>query len=96
VRGPFIFRRPASERASHPGRNVPGKEASTSARVEAVSVYYPFPLLQLVDIGETDEHAQTGEVLLYFLDSHGCQVTIRVGEYALEQLRARLSAPATK
>jgi hypothetical protein len=49
-----------------------------------------------VDIGKTDEHAQTGEVLLYFIDSDGCQVTIRLAEYALVQLRARLSAPLTK
>jgi hypothetical protein len=68
-------------------------EASTPNRAEGISVYYPFALVQLVDIGETDEHAQTGEVLLYFLDSDGCQVTIRLTEYALEQLRARLSAP---
>jgi hypothetical protein len=59
-------------------------------------VYYPFALLELLDMGETDEHAQTGEVLLYFLDSDGCQVTLRLSEYALAQLRARLSAPATK
>ena len=49
-----------------------------------------------MDIAETDEHAETGEVLLYFLDSDGCQVTIRLSEYALVQLRARLSAPLSK
>ena len=72
------------------------KEAATTTRADGVSVYYPFPLLELVDIGKTDEHAQTGEMLLYFLDSDGCQVTLRLSEYALAQLRAKLSEPLTK
>ena len=48
--------------------------------------------MELVDIGKTDEHDQTGEVLFYFLDSDGCQVTLRVTEYTLLQLRERLIA----
>ena len=73
-----------------------GKEGATPTRAEGVSVYYPFPLLELVDIGKTDEHAETGEVLLYFIDSDGCQVTLRVSEYALAQLRQKLSEPPSK
>jgi len=73
-----------------------GKEGATPTRAAGVSVYYPFPLLELVDIGKTDEHAETGEVLLYFLDSDGCQVTLRVSEYALAQLRTKLSEPPLK
>jgi hypothetical protein len=99
VRGPFICGSDSwfSRIARHIRRaGWTFKEASTPARAEAVSVYYPFPLLELVEIAETDEHAETGEVLLYFLDSDGCQVTIRLAEYALEQLRAKLSAPLTK
>ena len=46
-----------------------------------------------MDIGKTDEYAETGEVLLYFLDSDGCRVTLRVSEYALAQLRTKLSEP---
>jgi hypothetical protein len=69
------------------------KEASTPNHAEGVSVYYPFALLELIDIGKTDEHAETGEVLLYFRDSDHCRVTIRLSEYAFEQLRTKLSAP---
>ena len=96
--GPFIFGlRMASERASHRRRRLdPPRRQPTQARADGISVYYPFPLLELVDIGKTDEHAETGEVLLYFLDSDGCQVTLRVSEYALTQLRAKLSESLTK
>jgi hypothetical protein len=44
-----------------------------------------------VDIGKTEEHEETGEVLLYFLDSDGCQVTVRLTAQTLEQLREQLS-----
>ena len=86
----------ASERASHRGRKVEGKEAATPNRAEGVSVYYPFALLKLLDIGKTEEHAETGEVLLYFLDADGCQVTLRLSAYALVQLRAKLTEPPPK
>jgi hypothetical protein len=61
-----------------------------------VSVYYPFALVELLDLAKTDEHAETGEVLLYFLDADGCQVTVRLSEWALEQLRAKLEVRAPK
>ena len=73
-----------------------GKEALTPKGAQGVSVYYPFALVEFVDVAKTDEHDQTGEVLLYFLDSDGCQVTLRLSEYALLQLRERLSAWPTK
>lgn len=68
----------------------------TPKGAQGVSVYYPFALVELVDIARTDEHDQTGEVLLYFLDSDGCQVTLRVSESTLMQLRERLIAWPTK
>ena len=60
--------------------------------MDAVSVYYPFALAELLDIEKTDEHGETGEVLLYFLDSDNCQVTLRLTKAALEALRERLNA----
>lgn len=72
------------------------KESSTAKPTHAVSIYYPFALVELVDIGKTEEHEETGEVLLYFLDSDGCQVTVRLTEGALEQLRQRLEALSKK
>ena len=68
------------------------EESSTAKPTHAVSIYYPFALVELVDIGKTDEHEETGEVLLYFLDSDGCQVTLRLTAQTLEQLRERLEA----
>ena len=72
------------------------KESPTAKPKHAVSIYYPFALVELADIGETDEHEETGEVLLYFLDSDGCQVTLRLTEQALEQLCQRLEALGKK
>lgn len=66
----------------------------TPHQPHGVSVYYPFALVELVDIGKTDEHAETGEVLLCFLDEDRCQVTLRLSPKALEQLRARLAGTA--
>lgn len=63
---------------------------STPPRADAVSVYYPFALVELLDVTKTDEHEETGELLLYFLDTHGYRVTVRLTPVALDQLRARL------
>ena len=49
-----------------------------------------------MEVAKTDEHEQTGEVLLYFLDSDGCQVTLRISELALLRLRERLNAWPTQ
>ena len=68
------------------------KESSTAKTKHAVSIYYPFALVELVDIGEAEEHEETGEVMLSLLDSDGCRVTLRLTPEALEQLRQRLAA----
>lgn len=52
----------------------------------ALSIYYPFALVDLLCVQNTDEHAHTGEVLLCFLDASACQVTVRLTQHALEQL----------
>src|SRR5687767_10691319 len=65
----------ASQFAAHSVRR--GKEPRVPKSTQAVSIYYPFALVELLEIENTDEHAETGEVLLYFLDSDGCQVTVR-------------------
>jgi hypothetical protein len=85
----------ARVRASRWRRSLIGRseEQATPERSNAVSVYYPFALVELLDIGKTDEHDETGEVLIYFRDADGCQVTVRLTEVALEQLRARLARP---
>ena len=64
---------------------------ATAKRTPAVSVYYPFALIELLDVAETDEHEETGEMLLSFFDAGGCQVTLRLTPDALEALRERLN-----
>jgi hypothetical protein len=64
----------------------------TPEHAEPVSVYYPFALVELLGVAKTDEHAETGELLLHFLDSHGYRVTVRLTPLALEQLGARLGS----
>ena len=59
---------------------------------EGVSVYYPFALVELLDITKTDEHEETGELLLHFLDADRSRVTVRLTPVALDQLRARLGS----
>jgi hypothetical protein len=59
----------------------------------AVSVYYPFALVELVGYFESDDYGDTGDVLLVFLDSDGCQVTLRVARGAAQALEQRLSSP---
>ncbi len=68
------------------------EESSTAKPKHAVSIYYPFALVELVDIGETEEHEETGEVMLSFLDSDGCRVTLRLTPQALDELCQRLEA----
>ena len=63
-----------------------GKERRVAKPTQALSIYYPFALVELLEISNTDEHEETGEVLLYFLDSDGCQVTVRLTKHAVEQL----------
>jgi hypothetical protein len=72
-------------------RDCPG--GPTPQRADGVSVYYPFALVELLDVTKTDEHEETGELLLHFLDSDGARVTVRLTPVALDQLRARLSKP---
>jgi hypothetical protein len=67
-----------------------GKEVPTPQRADGVSVYYPFALVELLDVTKADDHENTGELLLRFLDSDGCQVTLRLTPVAIDQLRARL------
>jgi hypothetical protein len=60
----------------------------------AVSVYYPFALVELLSYVEGDDYKGTGDVLLAFLDEDGCRVTIRLTGATREQLVTRLqSAP---
>ena len=59
-------------------------------RPHAISVYYPFSLVELVRFVESDDYAGTGEALLVFMDSDGCQVTIRLAPEAIEALAGRL------
>jgi hypothetical protein len=68
------------------------KEVPTPQRANGFSVYYPFALVELLDVTKTDEHQDTGELLLHFVDSDGCRVTVRLTPVALDQLRARLGS----
>jgi hypothetical protein len=64
-----------------------------TAATHAVSVYYPFALVDLIRFQEGDDHEETGETLLVFMDADGCQVTLRLTPAAIEALRNRLGSP---
>ena len=88
--GPFHF--PAYERASHSKRTLlVSKESATAKTGGGFSVYYPFALVELLDVRKTDEYEETGELLLRFRDADDCEVSVRLTPAALEQLCARLS-----
>jgi hypothetical protein len=67
-------------------------EETATAATHALSVYYPFCLIEVIGLREGDDHAETGEVLLSFLDADGCQVTLRLSPHALAALRKRITA----
>jgi hypothetical protein len=46
----------------------------------------------VIALRECDDHAETGEVLLSFLDADECEVTLRLSAAAFEALRKRLAA----
>lgn len=53
-----------------------------------VSVYYPYDLVQFVDLASDDEDPQI--VLLSFLDTGGCRITLRVRRSAFRALAPSL------
>ena len=57
---------------------------------DPVSVYYPFALVDFLELVETDEHRAVAEVLLVFLDRDGCRVTLRVRREVLDGMQAAL------
>jgi hypothetical protein len=65
----------------------------TATATHAVSVYYPFALVDLIRFQEGDDYGETGETLLVFLDADGCQVTLRTTPNAIETLKKRLQSP---
>jgi hypothetical protein len=65
----------------------------TATATHAVSVYYPFALVDVIRFQEGDDHGETGETLLVFLDADGCQVTVRMTPGAIEALKKRLQSP---
>jgi hypothetical protein len=70
-----------------------GESATTQ---HALSVYYPFALVDLIAFHESDDHEDTGEALLVFLDADGCHVSLRLSPHAVAALRKRIpEAPDT-
>jgi hypothetical protein len=59
-----------------------------------IAVYYPFALVALKEFVQSDDHEDTGDLLLIFQDEEGAQVTIKLREPAASQLLARLGRPA--
>ena len=57
-----------------------------------MTVYYPFALVELLDIRQVDD-GEDGEVLLSFRDEDGAEVKIRVRRAIAEEMRERLAAP---
>ena len=70
-----------------------GSEEARTAASNALSVYYPFCLVDLVAYRESEDVEDTGEVVLSFLDDDGCQVTLRLSPHAIEALRKRVPDP---
>ena len=70
-----------------------GLAEAPTAGSNALSVYYPFCLVDLIACRESEDVEDTGEVLLSFLDADGCQVTLRLSPRALEALRKRVTDP---
>jgi len=67
-------------------------ERSATARADGVTVYYPFALVELLDIRQVDD-GEDGEVLLSFRDEDGAEVKIRVRRELAEEIRERLAVP---
>ncbi len=70
-----------------------------TAESNALSVYYPFCLVDLTDFKESEDFEASGEAMLVFLDADGCQVTLRLSPHAVEALRKRVAGapdPASK
>ena len=62
--------------------------APVKDRSHVVSVYYPVPIVALIEIGAGGE--ETGEVDLCFLDAAGCEVTLHLTQPAYARLRAQV------
>jgi hypothetical protein len=58
-----------------------------------VSVYYPFALVELVDVLEADGYEETGDILLSLRDEDGVVVTVRLRRGLAEALAERLRRP---
>ena len=74
-------------------------EETPTAGSNALSVYYPFCLVDVVAYRQSEDVDDTGEVVLSFLDADGCQVTVRLSPHAAEALRKRVADapdPASK
>ena len=65
----------------------------TTAASNALTVYYPFCLVELLAFRESDDVEETGESLVTFLDADGCQVTLRLSPHAVDALRKRMPYP---
>ena len=61
-------------------------------RADGVTVYYPFALVDLLDINAVDEDGD-GELLLSFRDEDGAVVKVRLRHELVEVLKSRLGGP---
>ena len=75
------------------------RRGGVTAESHALSVYYPFGLVDLLEFLKSEDYEATGETLLVFLDADGCRVTLRLSPHAVEALRKRITEapdPPTK
>ena len=61
-------------------------------RADGVTVYYPFALVDLLEINAVDEDGD-GELLLSFRDEDGAVVKVRLRRELVELLKSRLGGP---
>src|SRR5437763_8362026 len=75
-------------------RGYRARQGGINTGTNGVAVYYPFALVALKEFVQSDDHEETGDLLLIFEDNEGAQVTIKVRQSVISQLLERLPRPA--
>ena len=76
-------------------RGYRARQGGIKTSTNGVAVYYPFALVALTEFVQSDDHEETGELLLIFEDQDGTQVTLKVRQSAISDLLQRLANPPT-
>ena len=74
-------------------RGYRARQGGIKTGTNGVAVYYPFALVALKEFVQSDDHEETGELLLIFEDRDGAQVTLKVRPSVIADLVKRLAHP---